>query len=195
MVGSRWRVLGAQGPPSSFIMTETLVAKGVVVIDPRRHSREAPMGCDTGRPRLTWTVSREPSRTWRVRAAAPPAPERWRPELDTATLRSQAANLDPEMRAYELLHSEALKSFERRSAPGLTNTLVKARAARGWAQRRLAEELSMAAQQIRRGEVPSTHQPAGHSCATSRRRSAPRWAKSSPLAPMRRDERHGSSLF
>jgi len=123
-----------------------------------------------------------------------PGPNRRRHELDIAALPSQAADLTGEMRAWELLRSGALESFEGGSLPGLTNAMVKARMARGWTQRRLAEELSMAEQQIHNGmRRPATRQPAWHGCTTSRR-SAPSCAKLSPLVPTRPDERRGGII-
>lgn len=170
------------------------MAKGIVIVDTRRHSRESSMWCDTRRPKAHLDGFEGAIANLEGQGGTP-GHDRRQHELDLAAVRSQATDLDPEVRKYQLLRSEALKSFEGGSLPGPTNTLVKARMGRGWAQRRLAEEMSMAAQQIRRGEAPGTHRPDGHGSATSRRHSAPRWAKASPLAPMRRDEPHGGSPF
>ncbi len=108
------------------------------------------MKCNTRRPRRTWTVVEEAIANLAGQLAIP-GPDRRRHELDIAALPSQAAHPDAEMREYGLLRSGAVKSFEAGSLPGLAMALVKARIARRWTQRRLAEELSMAEQQGHNG--------------------------------------------
>ncbi len=83
-----------------------------------------------------------------------PAPSgRKRRGLELAALRSQAADLDAEVRDYELLRSGTLTMFEAPSLAELAGALVKARIAKGWSQRRLADELGVAEQQIQRYEA------------------------------------------
>jgi ribosome-binding protein aMBF1 (putative translation factor) len=49
--------------------------------------------------------------------------------------------------------NRTVRSFEAGSLPELAVALVKARIAKGWSQRRLAEELGIAEQQIQRYEA------------------------------------------
>ncbi|HUY09361.1 MAG TPA: helix-turn-helix transcriptional regulator [Candidatus Dormibacteraeota bacterium] len=84
-----------------------------------------------------------------------PGPDRRRHELEIAALRSQAADLHAEANEYERLRSGTLKSFEASSLSELSDALVKTRIAKGWTQRRLAEELRIAEQQIQRYEATS----------------------------------------
>jgi len=65
-------------------------------------------------------------------------------------LRSQAADLEAELAEYELLRSGKLTSFEAHSLAQLAEALVKARIAKGWTQRQLADALGVAEQQIQR---------------------------------------------
>lgn len=71
-------------------------------------------------------------------------------KIDAA--RSQAADLRQELAAYDALRSGAVRTFEASSLLGLADALVKARVARGWTQRRLADELGVAEQQVQRYE-------------------------------------------
>jgi HTH-type transcriptional regulator/antitoxin HigA len=80
------------------------------------------------------------------------APERKRRELEIAAVRSQLGDLEAEIAEYEHLRSGTIRSFEAGSLPELAVALVKARIAKGWSQRRLAEELGVAEQQIQRYE-------------------------------------------
>jgi HTH-type transcriptional regulator/antitoxin HigA len=80
-------------------------------------------------------------------------PDRKRRELELGALRSQASDLDAEIREYEVLRSGSLTSFEALTLADLAGALVKARIAKGWTQRRLADELSVAEQQIQRYEA------------------------------------------
>ncbi|MHB8449838.1 MAG: helix-turn-helix domain-containing protein [Mycobacteriales bacterium] len=79
--------------------------------------------------------------------------ERRRRDLELAALRSQAADLRAEADEYELLRSGSVTAFEAPSLPELAGALVKARIAKGWTQRRLADELGVAEQQIQRYEA------------------------------------------
>ena len=75
-----------------------------------------------------------------------------RRRLKIAAVRSQLGDLAAELADYEQLRSGAVRSFEAASLPDLAVALVKARIAKGWSQRRLAEELGVAEQQIQRYE-------------------------------------------
>jgi HTH-type transcriptional regulator/antitoxin HigA len=68
-------------------------------------------------------------------------------------MESELGNLEAELTEYEQLRSGAVRSFKAGSLPELAVALVKARIAKGWSQRRLAEELGVAEQQIQRYEV------------------------------------------
>ena len=72
--------------------------------------------------------------------------------LEIAAVRSQLGDLLAELAEYEQLRSGTIRSFEAGSLPELAVALVKARIAKGWSQRRLAEELGVAEQQIQRYE-------------------------------------------
>ena len=69
-----------------------------------------------------------------------------------ATL-AQADDLREQLAAYEALRSGAVRSFEAPSLLDLAEAIVKARIARGWTQRRLADELGVAEQQVQRYEA------------------------------------------
>lgn len=75
-----------------------------------------------------------------------------RRKLEIAAVRSQLGDLEAEIAEYEQLRSGAVRSFEAGSLPELAVALVKARIAKGWSQRRLAEELGVAEQQVQRYE-------------------------------------------
>ena len=72
--------------------------------------------------------------------------------LETAAVRSQLGDLLAELTEYEQLRSGTIRSFEAGSLPELAVALVKARIAKGWSQRRLADKLGVAEQQIQRYE-------------------------------------------
>lgn len=78
--------------------------------------------------------------------------DRKRRELEIAAVRAQLGDLQAELDEYEELRSGTIRSFEAASLPELAVALVKARIAKGWSQRRLAEELGIAEQQIQRYE-------------------------------------------
>ena len=75
-----------------------------------------------------------------------------RRELEIGAVRAQLEDLQGELTEYEQLRSGTIRSFEVASLPELAVALVKARIAKGWNQRRLAEELGVAEQQIQRYE-------------------------------------------
>jgi HTH-type transcriptional regulator/antitoxin HigA len=80
------------------------------------------------------------------------APDPKRRKLEIAAVRSQLGDLEAEIAEYEQLRSGTIRSFEAASLPELAVALVKARIAKGWSQRRLAEELGVAEQQVQRYE-------------------------------------------
>ena len=73
-------------------------------------------------------------------------------QLEMDAVASQAEDLRGELAEYEQLRSGAVSDFEAASLGDLATLLVKARIARGWSQRRLAEALGVAEQQIQRYE-------------------------------------------
>lgn len=78
--------------------------------------------------------------------------DRKRRDLEIAAVQAQLGDLHAELAEYEELRSGTIRSFEAASLPELAVALVKARIAKGWSQRRLAEELGIAEQQIQRYE-------------------------------------------
>ena len=68
-------------------------------------------------------------------------------------MRAQAEDLRAEIAEYELLRSGAVSTFEASSLAELPTLLVKARIARGWTQRDLADALGVAEQQMQRYEA------------------------------------------
>lgn len=73
-------------------------------------------------------------------------------QLELDAVRAQADDLRSEIEEYELLRSESVSSFAAGSLPDLAILLVKARIARGWTQRQLADALGVAEQQVQRYE-------------------------------------------
>lgn len=87
------------------------------------------------------------------REREPVSESRKRRSLELDALRSQAEDLRIEVQEYEQLRSGRLTTFEADSLPALAEALVKARIAKGWTQRRLADELGVAEQQVQRYEA------------------------------------------
>jgi HTH-type transcriptional regulator/antitoxin HigA len=73
--------------------------------------------------------------------------------LEIATVRAQLGDLEAELAEYVQLRSGMVRSFEAGSIHELAVAMVMARIAKGWSQRRLAEELGVAEQQIQRYEA------------------------------------------
>lgn len=73
--------------------------------------------------------------------------------LELAAVRAQAEDLRAEIAEYELLRSGAVSTFEASSLAELPTLLVKARIARDWTQRDLADALGVAEQQMQRYEA------------------------------------------
>ncbi len=71
-------------------------------------------------------------------------------QIDAAL--AQADDLRIELSDYEQLRSGEQRTFEATSLRGIADLLIKARVARGWTQRRLADELGIAEQQVQRYE-------------------------------------------
>ncbi len=76
-------------------------------------------------------------------------------DLQIAGLRSQADDLREEIAEYETLRSGRTTVIEASSLAGLAGALIKARIARGWTQRQLADRLGVAEQQVQRYESTS----------------------------------------
>jgi HTH-type transcriptional regulator / antitoxin HigA len=75
-----------------------------------------------------------------------------RQQLEINAVNAQAEDLRAEIREYDELLSGKVSTFEASSLAGLAGVLIKARIARGWTQRRLADELDIAEQQVQRYE-------------------------------------------
>ncbi len=74
-------------------------------------------------------------------------------QLQIDAARAQAGDLESEIAEYEQLRSGSATSFTADSLADLATLLIQARIARGWSQRRLAERLGIAEQQIQRYEA------------------------------------------
>jgi ribosome-binding protein aMBF1 (putative translation factor) len=72
-------------------------------------------------------------------------------KIDAAN--AQADDLRAELADYEAVRSGQIRTFEALSLRGLADALIKARIARGWTQRRLADQLGIAEQQVQRYEA------------------------------------------
>jgi len=72
--------------------------------------------------------------------------------LEIDAVRSQAEDLRAEVADYDALRSGEVSTLEASSLEELATLLVKARVARGWTQRRLADALGIAEQQVQRYE-------------------------------------------
>ena len=73
--------------------------------------------------------------------------------LEIDAVRSQADDLRAELNEYEQLRAGQVSTLDVTSLDELATLLVKARIARGWTQRRLAESLGVAEQQVQRYEA------------------------------------------
>jgi HTH-type transcriptional regulator/antitoxin HigA len=73
-------------------------------------------------------------------------------QLEIDAVRSQADDLRAELDEYERLRSGEVSTFDASSLEELAVLLIKARIARGWSQRRLADVLGIAEQQVQRYE-------------------------------------------
>ena len=74
-------------------------------------------------------------------------------KLEIDAVGAQADDLRTELSEYERLSAGKVSTFEASSLAGLATLLIKARIARGWTQRRLADELGVAEQQVQRYEA------------------------------------------
>ena len=73
-------------------------------------------------------------------------------QIELDAVRAQADDLRVEIEEFERLRSGAVSSFEATSLADLATLLIMARIARGWTQRRLADALGIAEQQVQRYE-------------------------------------------
>lgn len=73
-------------------------------------------------------------------------------DVQLAALRSQTTDLHEEIEEYEALRDGETTMIEASSLAGLADALIKARVARGWTQRQLADRLGVAEQQVQRYE-------------------------------------------
>lgn len=73
-------------------------------------------------------------------------------DVQAAGLASQIQDLRDELTEYEQLRAGSTTVFEASSLAGLADTFIKARIARRWTQRDLADALGVAEQQIQRYE-------------------------------------------
>ena len=74
-------------------------------------------------------------------------------QLELDAVNAQADDLRAEIADYEQLRSGQVSTFTAGTLAELATVLVKARVARGWTQRQLADALGMAEQQIQRYEA------------------------------------------
>ncbi len=74
-------------------------------------------------------------------------------QLEMDAVRSQAEDLRAELDEYDRLRSGEVSTFEASSLEELATLLIKARVARGWTHRQLADELGIAEQQVQRYEA------------------------------------------
>lgn len=74
-------------------------------------------------------------------------------KLELDAVRAQADDLRGELEEYDRLRSGAVSTFEAASLEELATLLIKARVARGWSQRQLANVLRVAEQQVQRYEA------------------------------------------
>jgi HTH-type transcriptional regulator / antitoxin HigA len=74
-------------------------------------------------------------------------------QLELDAVNAQADDLRAELDEFDQLRSGTTSTFTAGSLAELSTVLVKARIARGWTQRQLAEALGMAEQQIQRYEA------------------------------------------
>ena len=75
-----------------------------------------------------------------------------RAQLDIDAIRAQADDLRAEIDEYERLRSGGIRCLQGQSLADLASLLVKARIARRWTQRQLADALGIAEQQVQRYE-------------------------------------------
>ena len=74
-------------------------------------------------------------------------------KLEIDAVAAQAGDLRTEIAEYEQLSSGKVSTFEASSLARVATLLINARIARGWSQRRLADELGVAEQQVQRYEA------------------------------------------
>jgi ribosome-binding protein aMBF1 (putative translation factor) len=98
-------------------------------------------------------LARFESSTAELETLYPPAARTRMQQLQIDANLAQAADLRGELMEYEEMRSGNIRVFESQTLSGLAEALVKARIARGWTQRQLAEKLGTVEQQIQRYEA------------------------------------------
>jgi HTH-type transcriptional regulator/antitoxin HigA len=88
-----------------------------------------------------------------LKAKYPAATRTKRAQLEIDAVQAQADDLSAEIDEYERLRSGEVEVLQGKSLVDLATLLVKARVARGWTQRQLAEALGIAEQQVQRYEA------------------------------------------
>jgi ribosome-binding protein aMBF1 (putative translation factor) len=73
--------------------------------------------------------------------------------LEIDAVDAQANDLRAELAEYERLSSGKVSTFSASTLAGVATLLIQARIARGWTQKRLADELGVAEQQVQRYEA------------------------------------------
>jgi transcriptional regulator with XRE-family HTH domain len=74
-------------------------------------------------------------------------------KLQKAAIESQLGDLKTEIDEYELLKSGKIRTLEIESLSELPGALIRARIARGWTQKKLAQKLGLKEQQVQRYEA------------------------------------------
>jgi HTH-type transcriptional regulator/antitoxin HigA len=123
--------------------------KGIVVGDPRR---KAVITNEVARRATEAHLGRFQQALANLEAQHPETRRSKLARLQIDGVRAQATDLQAELDEYDHLRSWAVSTLEADSLEELATLLIKARIARGWSQRRLAEQLGIAEQQIQRYE-------------------------------------------
>jgi ribosome-binding protein aMBF1 (putative translation factor) len=101
-----------------------------------------------------WLARFEAAATELSTTAATPRRSRLQ-QLQIDAANAHADDLRTELADYDVLRSGTIRTIEAPTLGGLADALIKARIARGWTQKRLAEQLGIAEQQVQRYEATS----------------------------------------
>src|SRR5271156_4737111 len=74
-------------------------------------------------------------------------------KLQKEAIESQLSDLKTELQEYDLLKSGKIRTLEIESLSELPEALIRARIARGWTQKKLAQKLGLKEQQVQRYEA------------------------------------------